>query len=560
MHLRGDVNRILIGARSNLQDGSIVHVSPETWPTIVGEEVLIGHGVLLHGCTLHDRSYVGMRATLLNGVVVETGALVAAGAVVAEGTRIASGELWGGTPAREAAECRRRGDSAYAGRRAELHYARTRAPRHACSSEERAPMTRGATPKATRTNGGAPGMIETRALSLPSVLAQHAVWSPQAEAVVCGEERLSWGELVRRVHQVANALLRGGLAKGDRVATFSITRSNSWKDARHDLSGRCNRSLEQACKQRDAVQDGRRCRSHLPSRRQRRKRTCRPIRGSQGGIGQHRLVVIGEAGGGGRPIGRGATKPLKPHRILSTGSMIRSAFCTSGTTGSPKGMEHTHFSRLLYPLCLGPRFKIEASSRVILVTPMYHNGMWTTMLPALYFGACIVILERFRAQDFARIVEQERCTTAFMVPTQLNVMAALGDLNWSAFQSMRLIMVSGAPLSAQTFQEIRRRLPSLELCQIYGMGEGFMTFVSTEDYERGKDASVGRPMIEVDTDIQIIGDDDRPVSPYEVGEIVGTSAFLLRSYWANPELDRACDLAQRRGSILPSKRGSRSLR
>lgn len=99
--LRGDVNRILIGARSNLQDGSIVHVSPETWPTIVGEEVLIGHGVLLHGCTLHDRSYVGMRATLLNGVVVETGALVAAGAVVAEGTRIASGELWGGTPARK---------------------------------------------------------------------------------------------------------------------------------------------------------------------------------------------------------------------------------------------------------------------------------------------------------------------------------------------------------------------------------------------------------------------------------------------------------------------------
>src|SRR4051812_31818008 len=99
--LRGDVNRILIGARSNLQDGSIVHVSPGTWPALVGEDVLVGHGALLHGCTLQDRSYVGMRATLLNGVVVESGALVAAGALIVEGTRVRSGELWGGAPTRK---------------------------------------------------------------------------------------------------------------------------------------------------------------------------------------------------------------------------------------------------------------------------------------------------------------------------------------------------------------------------------------------------------------------------------------------------------------------------
>lgn len=98
--LRGDVQSIRIGRRSNLQDGTIVHVSPEKWPTTIGAEVLVGHGVMLHGCTLEDDCFVGMRATVLNGAVVESGALVAAGALVVEGTRILRGEVWGGAPAR----------------------------------------------------------------------------------------------------------------------------------------------------------------------------------------------------------------------------------------------------------------------------------------------------------------------------------------------------------------------------------------------------------------------------------------------------------------------------
>ena len=99
--LRGDVNAIRIGARSNIQDGTIIHVSPDTSPTLVGADVLVGHGVILHGCELKDGCFVGIRATILNGVVVETGAMVAAGALVTEGTRVPTGELWGGAPARK---------------------------------------------------------------------------------------------------------------------------------------------------------------------------------------------------------------------------------------------------------------------------------------------------------------------------------------------------------------------------------------------------------------------------------------------------------------------------
>lgn len=99
--LRGDVNRIIIGDRSNLQDGTIVHGSPDIGPTLIGRDVLVGHGALIHGCELRDGSYVGMRAVVMNKAIVETGSLVAAGALVTEGTHIPSGEIWGGSPAQK---------------------------------------------------------------------------------------------------------------------------------------------------------------------------------------------------------------------------------------------------------------------------------------------------------------------------------------------------------------------------------------------------------------------------------------------------------------------------
>ena len=98
--LRGDVNHIRVGARTNLQDGTVVHVTRRTHPTLIGDDITIGHRVLLHGCTLHDRCFIGMGATLLDGVIVESDAMVAAGALVTPGKRIPAGELWGGTPAR----------------------------------------------------------------------------------------------------------------------------------------------------------------------------------------------------------------------------------------------------------------------------------------------------------------------------------------------------------------------------------------------------------------------------------------------------------------------------
>lgn len=98
--IRGDVNSIVIGALTNIQDGCVIHVTHDTHPTRIGRGVTLGHGAVVHGCTLGDYALVGIGARVLDGAVVEGGSLVAAGAVVPPGMRVPGGVLVAGVPAR----------------------------------------------------------------------------------------------------------------------------------------------------------------------------------------------------------------------------------------------------------------------------------------------------------------------------------------------------------------------------------------------------------------------------------------------------------------------------
>ncbi|WP_110670642.1 gamma carbonic anhydrase family protein [Salinicola halophilus] len=104
--IRGDVHRIRIGARTSIQDGSVLHVThasdfnPGGFPLIIGDEVTVGHKAMLHGCTIADRVLIGMGAILLDGVTVEPEVIVAAGALVPPGRTLASGYVYGGNPAK----------------------------------------------------------------------------------------------------------------------------------------------------------------------------------------------------------------------------------------------------------------------------------------------------------------------------------------------------------------------------------------------------------------------------------------------------------------------------
>ncbi len=98
--IRGDVNKITIGDRSNVQDNVCIHVMNQTGPTEIGNEVTIGHGVVIHGCTIKDRVLIGINATILDKAVIESDVIIAAGTLVPPNKTLESGYLYMGSPAK----------------------------------------------------------------------------------------------------------------------------------------------------------------------------------------------------------------------------------------------------------------------------------------------------------------------------------------------------------------------------------------------------------------------------------------------------------------------------
>jgi len=377
-------------------------------------------------------------------------------------------------------------------------------------------------------------VIPVRHLSIPSVLQIHAAVIPSAIAAVSGERTASWADLIGRCNRIANGLRHLGLVQGERVALLFdnsvdllelILGAMIAGGVVVPLSGLMTddviRRMIAASGARFAfVQDRfvpRLASATAPAEH------CFAPRGSAGWIDTESWIA--------------GQSPESPDLDYPPDASI-SILYTSGTTGLPKGMEHSHFSRLLYPLVLGPLLGIDRSAISILATPMYHNGTWTTMLPTLYAGGTVVIAQHFSPRDFQAIVARNRCTHAFMVPTQLILLAADPDFDPSALASMKTIMISGAPLPPETLATMRSRLPHIEICEIYGMGEGFMTLASTRKGIASAPGSVGRPIAEAGTDIRIIDDQDNPVAAGTVGEIVGTSSFMLKGYYGETALTR----------------------
>ena len=106
--IRGDMNCIRIGARTNIQDGSVLHIThksednPEGNPLIIGDEVIVGHKAVLHGCTIHNRCLIGIGAIVLDGAIIEEEVIVAAGCLVPPGKHLLGGYLYKGNPAQQA--------------------------------------------------------------------------------------------------------------------------------------------------------------------------------------------------------------------------------------------------------------------------------------------------------------------------------------------------------------------------------------------------------------------------------------------------------------------------
>lgn len=205
---------------------------------------------------------------------------------------------------------------------------------------------------------------------------------------------------------------------------------------------------------------------------------------------------------------------------------------SSGTTGQPKGIVHTHYVRMSYCTGFASSYRIKPESVVLHSGSLVFNGAFLTLMPALYLGATYVLMPGFDARKMVDLMAVEKVTHVMVVPSQIIALLAEPDFNEDHLPHLEMICSVGAPLHLEHKEELARRLP-MRFYELYGLTEGFVTVLDRDDFP-AKPGSVGvpPPLYEM----RIVADDGTELSPGEVGEIVGRGPITMPGYYKRPDL------------------------
>ncbi len=214
---------------------------------------------------------------------------------------------------------------------------------------------------------------------------------------------------------------------------------------------------------------------------------------------------------------------------LDTAQMI---MYTSGTTGTPKGALLSHRKTLFNTLNAQIYFDLCSRDIMLLVLPLFHSGGLNIMaIPTLYSGGKIILRSRFDPESFLRLVETQRVTQAMLVPTMVNTLLKETRPEDFDLSSLRSVLLGGEPISASLVHEAQDR--GLPVRQIFGQTETSIELWVPADRAREKAGAVGLPVFH--GDVRVLGEDRRPVTPGEIGEIVVRGPIQMMSYWNLPE-------------------------
>ena len=205
---------------------------------------------------------------------------------------------------------------------------------------------------------------------------------------------------------------------------------------------------------------------------------------------------------------------------------------TSGTTGMPKGIMHTHFIRAMYCTLMNAAWRMTPESVVLHTGAIVFNGAFTTLMPCFYLGAHYILARHFKAAEMIELVARHRVTHTMMVPAQIVAMLDAPNFAPEKLASLQMILSLGAPLLQEHKDRLNRLLPG-RFYELYGLTEGFITILDVTDSQR-KSGSVGVPPPFFD--LRIARDDGADAAPDEIGEIVGRGPILMTGYHGRPDL------------------------
>lgn len=384
-------------------------------------------------------------------------------------------------------------------------------------------------------------LLDSTFATLPDLVRAHAAERPDAVAAADPARRLSWSELDQMVDRIAARLQQDGLAKGDRTAIAGLNSVEQMAVILGTLraGGVAGLITNSATGEQMAAMIADTGARHL-------------FLDSTASVGLEGQTVTASdrIAMDGSDVGVALDEWMAPAGTTPAAVAIDpldgfNIIYSSGTTGTPKGIVHSHAMRWQHIQRGVPAYGPDAVT--ILSTPLYSNTTMASFLPTVGSGGQVVLMKKFDARGFLELAERERATNTMLVPVQYRRIMALDDFDRFDLSSFVMKYCTSAPFAAALKADVLKRWPG-GLVEIYGMTEGGAAFILEAHQFPDKLHTVGKPA--PGHIAKVIDEEGQELPQGSVGEIVGRSPAMMTGYNNRPDATKAMHWHDAEGNLF----------